>query len=47
MEKGRIANDTAFSVSYAPRGSWGGDPVNGNQNGMNTQSMAMTNTSEN
>jgi hypothetical protein len=29
MEKGRIGNDAAFSMSYAPRTGWGGDPING------------------
>jgi hypothetical protein len=33
MEKGRIATDAA---SYASRNGWGGDPINGNLNGMNT-----------
>jgi hypothetical protein len=37
MEKGRIGNDAAFSMSYAQRDGWDRDPV----------LKAMTKTSEN
>jgi hypothetical protein len=30
MEKGRIGNDAAFSIYYAQRDGWGGDPIGGN-----------------
>lgn len=35
-KKGRIGNDAAFSMSYAPQDGWGDDPINGNKNRMNT-----------
>jgi hypothetical protein len=30
MEKGRVGNDAAFSMSYAQRDGRGGEPINGN-----------------
>jgi hypothetical protein len=35
MEKGRIGNVAAFSMSHAQRDRWGGDPINGKWKGKN------------
>ncbi|MDB5576719.1 MAG: hypothetical protein JWR80_1895 [Bradyrhizobium sp.] len=35
-KEGRIRNDAAFPMSYAPQDGWSGDPINGNWIRMNT-----------